>query len=256
MKESYFIIYSTDRGETWSYNPARENRFKYRFIFFRDRDNGWAVRSGQVKPNSSTYKNVIIHTTDRGRTWATQLDTLPGEEARLTGLDFVDSLNGIAWADYSWRLWNTTNGGQSWQKMDSYWYTNLSATFKDMKKITPDTWLGVTGFYTDIYRYSRTSGMFINDPRLHDVRLEINPNVINTSEDISISLEAQRNCQARFEVVNSLGDVVDYSDPFQLLEGMNKLSFNTKGIRVSGPYWLKASIDGQEVSIKPFVVIR
>jgi photosystem II stability/assembly factor-like uncharacterized protein len=80
-------------------------------VQFLDADTGWVV---------GEFGN-IFHTTDRGRTWKSQQDTLLGggifselDIPTFFGVNFVDKMNGIT-AGLEGRVARTHDGGQTWK---------------------------------------------------------------------------------------------------------------------------------------------
>jgi len=93
------IVWKTiDGAETWNPRSVPVNTYYLRAVDFVDQE-GWAVgKSG-----------TIIHTTDGGDTWTTQISPA---DSTLFDVDFSDAQHGLA-CGYDYIL-RTTNGGQDW----------------------------------------------------------------------------------------------------------------------------------------------
>jgi len=91
----------TDDGRTWT---ARHNGSEPMFsVDAVDADHAWAV--GQ---------NVVLATTDGGRTWRPVGE--PGQ-GMLRIVDFIDAQNG--WGATAGHLYRTTDGGRTWTRADA-----------------------------------------------------------------------------------------------------------------------------------------
>lgn len=102
-----YVIKSTDSGRTWSqFSYAHLTDALYE-VSFPDLKHGFAA---------SQYGVTVIATSDSGNTWQIACQNLLVN--RISGLKFVDSLNGyISGAN---TIYRTTDGGFSWTAPDSF----------------------------------------------------------------------------------------------------------------------------------------
>ena len=120
------ILHTTDGGNTWTEQDHDYNYGSYSFsgLYFFDANNGWAV-GGKPNTYSSGAKRVILHTTDGGDTWITNLYVSDYVEP-LSAVYFTDANNGWAVGGYDFNdgnILHTTDGGNSWVVQD-YGSTN------------------------------------------------------------------------------------------------------------------------------------
>ena len=108
------ILHTGDGGVTWNEQETGVH-FLIEKVFFIDRRHGWAV-GGWPRDYEVAIKGgmgVILATSDGGKTWRTQLDSVGGW---LTGLTFLDQENGWAVGEYG-TVWRTQDGGGNWSQM-------------------------------------------------------------------------------------------------------------------------------------------
>jgi photosystem II stability/assembly factor-like uncharacterized protein len=114
------ILHTTDGGNTWVEQDHSFTSGGYIFsgLYFLDANNGWAV-GGRPTGYTSSAKRVILHTTDGGDTWVTNLFetyTMP-----LKKVFFTDANNGWVvgeYDQYSGHVLHTSNGGGTWVAQD------------------------------------------------------------------------------------------------------------------------------------------
>ncbi len=106
------IVRSDDQGATWhSYTtPFKRGAWYLNFI---DTNRGWAA--GATGNTAGEQHDLIYRTTDGGRTWQLQLDTLNPLGYGLDQIAFVDSLHGIACGQTP-KLLRTSDGGITWKR--------------------------------------------------------------------------------------------------------------------------------------------
>jgi len=141
-------IYSTKNGgDTWELYGT-EYDYSFNDIYFIDEDNGWMVGSHYI--DEGHQKGTIIHTSDGGKTWETQLaigGTEPYNHIFFRSIQMKDK--NIGWAISSpphdgfgdTDVFKTENGGVNWE---------LIATFRSptnkLKIANEDTlWTGGNG---------------------------------------------------------------------------------------------------------------
>ncbi len=106
------IVRSDDFGQTWhSYiTPFRRGAW---YLSFIDDDRGWAA--GAAGSTEGEQHDLIYNTTDGGRTWQLQLDTLNPIGYGLDQIAFLDSMNGIACGQTP-KILRTSDGGITWKR--------------------------------------------------------------------------------------------------------------------------------------------
>jgi photosystem II stability/assembly factor-like uncharacterized protein len=125
------ILHTTDGGNNWVEQNHGFTSGSYIFsdLHFLDANNGWAV-GGKGETFGSSAKRVILHTTDGGSTWETNL--FESYTSPLTAVYFTDSNNGWVVGEYdqnSGQILHTSDGGNTWIVQDSGVTTHLTDLF-------------------------------------------------------------------------------------------------------------------------------
>ncbi|MFO7890078.1 MAG: YCF48-related protein [bacterium] len=120
------IFHTSDGGETWTeqYSLATEwmsNCTRLDAVQFVTENKGWAVgHSSDVGTGKTTG---ILYTEDGGETWSQQAQGV--SEGQIVDLFFLDDQKGwaltdaISYPDMSIQLFKTTNGGTSWELINT-----------------------------------------------------------------------------------------------------------------------------------------
>ncbi|MCH8300131.1 MAG: T9SS type A sorting domain-containing protein [Candidatus Marinimicrobia bacterium] len=104
------ILHSSNGGNTWNTQYTTNPQNVILSISFIDANNGWALVDS-IGDEDVIPPSTIIHTTDGGATWVTQLrDTTEGA---FEVIQFVDANNGWVVGD-SAKILRTINGGTTW----------------------------------------------------------------------------------------------------------------------------------------------
>ena len=101
------IVKTTNGGISW-FNQLYSSYKGYRYIYFSDENNGWALSGDE-----------LIHSTDGGNTWTVQIPY--NSTNSFASLKFFDSNNGLIisndFGDQNSRILKTSNGGSTWYPM-------------------------------------------------------------------------------------------------------------------------------------------
>ena len=134
--ESGSILHSTNGGTNWSSQYTSGANKLIVSISFVDANNGWAVIDSLSSEPDFVSPATIIHTTNGGATWITQLnDTTAGT---LGAVQFVDANNGWVVGD-SAKILHTTNGGTNWSAVTN---AGISSSSKNRSLFFLDTNIG------------------------------------------------------------------------------------------------------------------
>jgi len=121
-------FFSTDKGTTWTKSNPINNIHGMYGVHFIDSREGWCSGRRQLVPNQSQYADVILHTTNSGLDWETQLDTILYPQSGLTGgIYFANHYEGLAYGEG--KIWRTTDGGKNWINFAFPW-TEMDAFTK------------------------------------------------------------------------------------------------------------------------------
>ncbi len=122
--ERGFVIFSDDRGTTWTQAEV-DTRMQLNAVTFVDDRRGWAVGEDAV----------IVHTSDGGRTWQRQFDDRDAEsKGPLLDVWCRDASECFAVGVYN-KMFHTSDGGATWENaservdnLDEWHLFSISAT--------------------------------------------------------------------------------------------------------------------------------
>ncbi|MCX7736347.1 MAG: T9SS type A sorting domain-containing protein [Candidatus Kapabacteria bacterium] len=154
-KTKYTFI-STNDGETWNYYYS--DTLKFQKVFFLDKNNGWGCGGHQTQQDSPVLRDVIVHTTDGGKTWQRQLDTLVIPPMGLNQVYFVDKENGFAHGQGR-KLWRTTDGGKQWIRDTSFNSRNIPWPTIDIAPVSQDLIYACSEYIGLTYKYSESTSV-------------------------------------------------------------------------------------------------
>ncbi|MDT3738663.1 MAG: T9SS type A sorting domain-containing protein [Candidatus Kapabacteria bacterium] len=146
-------IFYADSGEAY-----RDNYFDMSLI----NDSVYYMAGSRSMSGSSYRYDLISKTTDSGKTWEKQLDSLYEPTFGLQCIAFYDAMNGVAVGQRG-KLLLTNNGGKTW------YYDDLPQQMIDNEPLTMKvTWAGKTPvvgtWYGNIYRYEGNYFKFVPVP--------------------------------------------------------------------------------------------
>ena len=130
---SKWVFQTTDWGETWERVNWKEQIPKcqqpgcsFQEVEFVTKTT-WFLSLRVGEQNPVELSDLVIRTTDGGRTFETVLDTMPPSDPRgyehpfiapLRSICFADTLYGFAMG-FEGKIWKTTDGGRSWELEDN-----------------------------------------------------------------------------------------------------------------------------------------
>jgi len=207
----FYIIRSNDAGNNWeAYNPISR---KLRSIFYLNGKEGWATGGRQTTGGSPIYFNIIMHTTDGGRNWELQLDSLPEQKDGLLYIHFADSLNGTAVGVY-YNLWITSNGGKTWildkesQKLSDFFMNVFMLSNHDILAVGSDGY---------IFRSQKLNAVHDEELKIcNEINLSLSPNPAKDFLEISYSPSIDRRVNPTVDgiaIFNVFGEKVLSTSP-------------------------------------------
>jgi len=253
----YFeLIETKDCGITWELNNTDNNEFLgAQSMLFLSKNTGFIACAVQRARLSSQCSSVVYRTLDGGITWSKVLEQLDKNMVGLRTISFADTLSGVAMGPFG-NLWRTTNGGNSWiwaaVKFDSY----DNYDFVDISMPTPYIMFGADNWNGKIFKYD--ANIYTDIPKKDELKddILIYPNPIYTGQDINIKLNLLYPENIKFELINSLGNIVDASNEMFLDSGSHTINFNARANLLDGVYWLKIIKNGTDIIFKAFVILK
>jgi photosystem II stability/assembly factor-like uncharacterized protein len=254
LEVNEYIIRSDDGGKNWEAFPPPSHRFKG--IYFLNKNEGWAAGRIQVEPYSSIHRDIILHTTNGGKAWEVQLDTLLSPKNGLNKIHFFDVLNGIAWG-YNNKIWRTNDGGKYWFRVTSFSVEKFNGELADISPVSPNEIYGIIGDQSKIYKYTDE---ILNVENSYSIENSINnlnifPNPINSNDAFNLSFELMDACEISINLYNVLGEKIDTGYQGYLNHGLQKLSYKPDSNLPAGTYCLVISNESERV-VKMVVVMN
>jgi photosystem II stability/assembly factor-like uncharacterized protein len=124
------IRHTTDAGITWV-DQSSGVSYNLWDVYFLDENNGW-IAGGRERQFNQDPIRYIIHTTNGGTNWNTQLYDF--NEPQLFAIHFFDTGIGFAVGDVG-TIFHTSNGGTTWSQQTSGTLNHL----RGVHATSPDT---------------------------------------------------------------------------------------------------------------------
>jgi photosystem II stability/assembly factor-like uncharacterized protein len=146
---------TTNSGSIWE-NRSINNFFNYNCIFFVNENTGWV---GLGTYFSTTYRGMIIKTTNGGDSWS--IDTLAGNDNIPNKITFANSSTG--WIA-SLGIYRTTDTGESWSQyfisgFEDFGFRSISFPDINTGYCTGDIYYSPSGLQVNIIAKSTNSGI-------------------------------------------------------------------------------------------------
>ena len=186
MKDDFIFaggFFSNDRGKTWAKSNSQNNISGMYDVYFINNLEGWCIGRKQI--SNQFYSHVILHTTDGGKNFETQLDTstIEAPNGLIGGILFINEMDGISWGDNV--VWRTNDGGENWNR-DEVALDEMNDHFLKMafpnKNFTKR--IANTYFAGEIWLYEDLTSVNENNIKFDDVNIFPNP----SSDFITIQL--------------------------------------------------------------------
>jgi photosystem II stability/assembly factor-like uncharacterized protein len=260
-----YLLISSDFGKTWSFiiDDLFQNRLEG--VYFLNKNIGFAACGKQIAPYSSVYRNIILKTSDGGKTWCVKLDTLLTPATGINKIYFADYDNGFALSK-DWGIWRTTNGGDYWFKdsiFDKY-YQNVQYFVPDLAVLSPEEIIVITEGNA-IFRSILVSSYNDSDEKPSMMLLSPNPACDYIEINLGRWTPSSRWSPSEIQIYNSLGQCVLSPAGGGVCAadgGGYPISFGEgPGVRLdisalpTGAYFLVLR-DGKEILTNSFIVLR
>ena len=232
-----YTLITEDKGLSWQ-NVKLSLNGSGNGMCFIDENNGWMI----------SYKdgyNVILRTRNGGYDWKNIYSKKRDISKAMFGIDFVDSLNGIA-VGMQRNILMTTDGGYSWHneyctsKEDK---TNFNVF--DCVYLTNESALIFTD-NTKIYKWTKGTSSVENPFSVREIILHPNP----ATDHITITLDEAYTTTPEIDIIDILG----YSIKTEHNISDREITINTSLLN-PGIYFLRIR-SGGEAETRKFVVVR
>lgn len=249
--ETVSFIRSEDFGNSWKYYDTGIKTTSR--VFFVNKDVGWIAGGDQIYPGSPLHYDIIYKTTDGGRHWRLQLDSLPPIRARgLTQIYFSDENNGVAIGPW-YKFLRTRDGGETWIQDTTVEMNKLPDYFRDVAFFDHDNIIALTFTEKITYRYSKEITDVSESNPLQENGIEIFPNPLLRGDVLNIDLSISKGCKTKFELIDTRGCRVSEFEAFTEA-GKSRIQFDTEIGIPAGLYFLKM-IWGTDVYFKKIILL-
>lgn len=238
----FHIHHTDDGGNTWVEQMGGQSSEigVLHSVYFTSQNKGWAV--GGNRGVSLGPFSTILHTTDGGNNWEIQ-NSLSNRV--LTGVSFIDSLNGWAvggftsfgWVPDTSVLLHTTNGGENWEFVNSGTPHALSSVyFYDQN----NGWIvGDSGTIL----HTNNGGITTTEESQHpgsELQIKYYPNPF--SNDLTISWNQTETAFSKIEIYNSTGKRIKELVGRIISKGKHKCHWITNNIP-PGLYFIRLQVN-------------
>jgi hypothetical protein len=173
---------SLDKGKTWE--KMNDPPLRIRRIFFFDSLEGYGY--GGYRVDTQKDKDVILHTTDGGRTWEIQLDTLIGLKNKgLIQMSFYKDRNNGVTIGYKGKLFFTKNGGKTWIYNNTY-SMYVSGWPADAHQVSPHRYFVLTQDHQEIWENNIYSYVSVDEKNITG-NIILSPNPATDYIDVILS---------------------------------------------------------------------
>lgn len=251
------IFISNDTGNTWqSYNfenidGEKDSAGGIIKLCFIDSLNGWAI-GGVPTGVDDTDTKKIARTSDGGKSWILQYDSVAIPSFTLWDVSFHDENNGIAVGRFG-SILLTTDGGLNWinDSVEIIQSTYPSMVYTSYRFISKPLIADFDGriFYND-------GVVAVQENHYKHIHFEVSPNPVCMTNSISINFFIENNVNLIFELINTLGiKIADIYSGFKEA-GEHTIQFTPDVNLSSGTYWVRMIKDGREQMIKPIIILH
>ncbi len=247
--DNYFeyTIISNDSGKTWNMNSKFSTRL--RKINFIDSLNGWACGGNQEYEYSSTFYSTILHTTDGGKNWNIQLDTILYPEKRILQIYFKDKKHGIALNGWN-LIWRTSDGGKNWE-IDRSALDQKINILNDIAMLEGNKLIGVSDDIS-IYKYTEGTNIAFNND-VSKNKIKVYPNPVESSGEINIEIISKLYSKVRLELYNSVGKKISETYNFKQDSRIKEIKYSIDDNLSAGVYFLHIKIERDNI-VKKFII--
>jgi len=200
----YYFCRSDDKGKTWNHYPIfktknRESPQKY--VFINDTV-GWFTL---FRPDSIYVQigdNIILKTTDGGKTWLKKLDKRFDPPHVLLDIQFVDSLKGMC-PSRSLLLVYTTDGGETWIQDSSFILDDIISMVTYLTFPTPRKFM-IGTFDGKVFKYDEVGFSSVNEELEQINSSQVFPNPASSKFEYKINLDYPQSF--KIEIFDILGN--------------------------------------------------
>jgi photosystem II stability/assembly factor-like uncharacterized protein len=241
-----YFIYTNDGGDSWYYTDTIPDIGVLGTCFI-DSKHGWVCGVTTIK--YPRYRDRICYTSDGGKTWESQLDTIAEMPKGLNGIFATDKNNLISWGKGG-KLWKTTNGGKEWIQDTAFYNATIELDgMADMIMMPNGIIYGCSNLGGYTYRYT-PDNLKIEDNNF-ELSYTLHPNP--ATSHITLSIGDEFISDPEIDIIDYLGNVIRWTPSARWSPSEKSITINTSSLSL-GVYFLRIR-NGDKVVVRKFVVI-
>jgi len=205
-RDSLFFYFSCseDKGKNWKNYPIfktknRESPSKY---FFINDEVGWMTLFRPDSLYSHIGENIILKTTDGGKTWQKKIDKRFSRPEVLLDIQFADSLKGMC-PSRSYVLVYTTDGGETWVQDSSFILDDICSIVNYLTFPTPRKFM-IGTFDGKVFKYDEDGFSNIEEEFENINTSQVFPNPVSSKFEFKIDLNYPQSF--KIEIFDILGN--------------------------------------------------
>jgi len=199
----YYFCISENLGQTWShylYYDSNEQESPEEEKFLNSKI-GWGVLFRSEKDQLGD--NIIMKTTDGGKTWIKKLDAWIEPAFTLLNINFIDSLKGISTSRFGKFLYSI-DGGESWIKDSSFISEDISDLMTYTAFLSPKRFL-MCRLQGKVFMYDEDGFTSVEEKQTENIpATQVFPNPATNQIEIIMQLNEPQ--ILKFEIFDILGN--------------------------------------------------
>jgi hypothetical protein len=227
------------RGDWAEWDTLAIPPFVYDIDFIND-SIGWVSGGYLDSDNLIETSQQIFHTTNGGKNWITQRDTITRDGILIADIDFYDENFGIATSDWAQNL-ITTDGGKYWKNVYMVEPDPLSGRFYATYSVqVPSVTTAYIIFQGEqVYKYTRDMTIGVKEER-ENANCIVYTTIDDATDKATVNVECYRNGNVAIQIFDMLGNqIANLSAKKESFQLRLPLDYNFH----TGVYFVRISID-------------
>lgn len=202
----FYFCRSEDKGKTWNHYPIvkTKNRESPETYFFLNDKVGWMTLFRPDSIYSQIGDNIILKTTDGGKTWLKKLDKRFDPPHVLLSIEFADSFKGMC-PSRSLLLVYTTDGGETWIQDSSFILDDIISMVTYLTFPTPRKFM-ISTFDGKVFKYDEDGFSSVEEELENINSSQVYPNPASSILEYKINLNYPQ--LFKIEIFDILGNSV------------------------------------------------
>ena len=244
----YSILKTNNAGKSWENVitlDSLNNGYVMSDICFIDTNTGWWLGKRYPKPVES-ISTIILHTTDGGKNWETQLDIKLTKSIGVGSIDFYDRNFGVAYLFGD--LLYTYDGGKKWNYLNFKDYDTSYIRVNAFSFIDNKSFVIGTNTTGKVFKVTLDPTTSVDGFKIPQSNIFPNP----ANEYLNISFESTKEGIGKIEIIDLLGKTVCSFENY-IIEGNNSIKYSELSTLPTATYTIKVTMNNEIVSIGKFI---